>query len=173
MKNTKKNIAIIGSTGSIGTQALEVIASHKDLFEVEVLTAKNNSDLLITQAKIFMPNAVVIVNEQKYDEVNNALSDLNIKVFSGKESLDGIVESENIDVVLTALVGYSGLRPTINAIKSGKNIALANKETLVVAGKLIMDLCLKHNVSIFPVDSEHSAIFQCLCGESSNPIEKI
>ena len=173
MKKTKKNIAILGSTGSIGTQALEVIASHKELFKVEVLTARNNSDLLIAQSKIFMPNTVVIVNEQKYAEVNNALSDLNIKVFSGKGSLDDVVENENIDVVLTALVGYSGLKPTINAIKSGKNIALANKETLVVAGKLIVDLCLKHNVSIYPVDSEHSAIFQCLCGESSNPIEKV
>ena len=173
MTKRKKNIALLGSTGSIGVQTLEVIESHKDLFEIEVLTANNNSELLITQSKKFMPNTVVIVNEQKYDEVNKALSVLNIKVFSGKKSLEGVVENENIDIVLTALVGYSGLKPTINAIKSGKNIALANKETLVVAGKLIVDLCLQYDVSIYPVDSEHSAIFQCLNGESLNPIEKI
>ena len=173
MTKRKKNIALLGSTGSIGVQTLEVIESHEDLFEIEVLTANNNSELLIAQSKKFMPNTVVIVNEQKYDEVNKALSVLNIKVFSGKKSLEGVVENENIDIVLTALVGYSGLKPTINAIKSGKNIALANKETLVVAGKLIVDLCLQYNVSIYPVDSEHSAIFQCLNGESLNPIEKI
>jgi len=169
----KKKIAILGSTGSIGTQALEVISQNPSLFEVEVLTAKNNSSLLIEQAKIFKPNMVVITNEKKYNEVNRALFNLGVKVFSGAESLQDVVESDSIDVVLTALVGYSGLKPTINAIKSGKNIALANKETLVVAGQLITSLCEEYNVKIYPVDSEHSAIFQCLVGEAYNPIEKI
>jgi len=169
----KKNIAILGSTGSIGTQALEVISEHPSLFEVEVLTANNNSLLLIEQAKKFKPNIVVISNEEKYKEVNDALFILGIKVFSGKSSLEDVVEVENIDVVLTALVGYSGLKPTIRAIKAGKNIALANKETLVVAGELITGLCKDFNVQLYPVDSEHSAIFQCLVGEKYNPIEKI
>ena len=169
----KKQIAILGSTGSIGTQALEVISEHSDLFEVEVLTANNNSDLLIEQAKKYKPNTVVITNEDKYKEVNNALFDLGIKVFAGQQSLEEVVEGENIDVVLTALVGYSGLKPTIRAIKAKKNIALANKETLVVAGDLITKLCQEYGVSIYPVDSEHSAIFQCLVGEQYNPIEKI
>jgi 1-deoxy-D-xylulose-5-phosphate reductoisomerase len=169
----KKNIAILGSTGSIGIQTLEVIKVHADLFNVEVLTANNNSSLLISQAKKFKPNAVVIVNEQKYTEVNNALKILGIKVFTGAESIDQIVTSDEIDVVLTALVGYSGLKPTISAIKSGKKIALANKETLVVAGELITRLCAKHKSLLYPVDSEHSAIFQCLVGEEKNQIEKI
>ena len=140
----KKGIAILGSTGSIGIQALEVISDNDDLFDVEVLTANENSQLLIKQAKLYNPNSVVIINENKYDEVYSALNPLNIKVYSGKNSLEQIVESEKIDVVLTAVVGYSGLMPTINAIKNGKKIALANKETLVVAGKLISQLCLKH-----------------------------
>ena len=169
----KKNIAILGSTGSIGIQTLEVIKVHTDLFNVEVLTANNNSSLLISQAKKFKPNAVVIVNEKKYTEVNNALKFLGIKVFTGAESIDQIVTSDEIDVVLTALVGYSGLKPTISAIKSGKKIALANKETLVVAGELITRLCAKHKSLLYPVDSEHSAIFQCLVGEEKNQIEKI
>jgi len=169
----KKGIAILGSTGSIGIQALEVINENSDLFEVEVLTANENSQLLIRQAKKYVPNSVVIVNEKKYDEVFSALNPLNIKVYSGKDSLEQIVISEKIDVVLTAVVGYSGLLPTINAIKNGKKIALANKETLVVAGELITRLCLEYGVEIIPVDSEHSAIFQCLVGEEKNPIEKI
>ena len=169
----KKRIAILGSTGSIGIQALEVISENNDLFDVEVLTANENSRLLIKQAKIYNPNSVVIVNENKYDEVYSALNPLNIKVYSGKNSLEQIVESEKIDVVLTAVVGYSGLIPTINAIKNGKKIALANKETLVVAGELITRLSLKYGAEIIPVDSEHSAIFQCLVGEEKNPIEKI
>ena len=169
----KKGIAILGSTGSIGIQALEVISENNDLFDVEVLTANENSRLLIKQAKIYNPNSVVIVNENKYDEVYSALNPLNIKVYSGKNSLEQIVESEKIDVVLTAVVGYSGLIPTINAIKNGKKIALANKETLVVAGGLITRLSLEYGAEIIPVDSEHSAIFQCLVGEEKNPIEKI
>ena len=169
----KKGIAILGSTGSIGIQALEVISKNSDLFEVEVLTANENSQLLIRQAKKYIPNSVVIVNEKKYDEVFSALNPLNIKVYSGKDSLEQIVISEKIDVVLTAVVGYSGLLPTINAIKNGKKIALANKETLVVAGDLITRLCIEYGAEIIPVDSEHSAIFQCLVGEEKNPIEKI
>ena len=169
----KKGIAILGSTGSIGVQALEVVGKNIDLFEVEVLTANENSQLLIKQAKDHKPNAVVIVNEKKYDEVFSALNPLNIKVYSGKNSLEQIVVSEKIDIVLTAVVGYSGLLPTINAIKNGKKIALANKETLVVAGELITRLCLEYGAEIIPVDSEHSAIFQCLVGEEKNPIEKI
>ena len=172
MKN-KKRIAILGSTGSIGTQALEVIAEHPNLFEVEVLTANNNSALLIEQANKFKPNAVVITNDDKYKEVDDALFKLGVKVFSGQQSLEDVVEGENIDIVLTALVGYSGLKPTIRAIKAKKNIALANKETLVVAGDLITKLCQEYGVTIYPVDSEHSAIFQCLVGEPYNPIEKI
>tara|TARA_B100000214_G_scaffold2757_1_gene2113 strand:+ start:1509 stop:2657 length:1149 start_codon:yes stop_codon:yes gene_type:complete len=169
----KKKIALLGSTGSIGTQTLEVILQHPDLFEVEVLTANNNSTLLIEQAKKFKPNTVVIGNKEKYNEVNDTLNPLNIKVFAGEESLVDVVEGENINLVLTALVGYAGLKPTIQAIKAKKNIALANKETLVVAGDLIMRLCKKFGVKLYPVDSEHSAIFQCLVGEGENPIEKI
>ena len=173
MEVKKKKIAILGSTGSIGTQALEVIFEHSNLFEVEVLTANNNSKLLIEQAIKFKPNTVVITNEEKYKEVDDALFKLGIKVFAGQQSLEEVVEGENIDVVLTALVGYSGLKPTIRAIKAKKTIALANKETLVVAGDLITKLCQENSVKIYPVDSEHSAIFQCLVGENYNPIEKI
>ena len=173
MTDNKKHIAILGSTGSIGTQALDVIEANKDLFVVEVLSANSNSDSLIKQALKFNPNAVVIVDETKYQEVFDALSNQDIKVYAGKEALAQVVEMEDIDMVLTALVGYSGLNPTISAIKAKKNIALANKETLVVAGALITGLAKKNGVSIYPVDSEHSAIFQCLVGEFHNPVEKI
>ena len=169
----KKHIAILGSTGSIGAQTLEVVDHHPSLFEIEVLTANNNSELLIKQAIKYRPNCVVIANEKKYNEVSEALLNFNIKVFAGENSLEEVVEMEGIDVVLTSLVGYSGLKPTIAAIKKSKTIALANKETLVVAGKLISELCLKHKATIFPVDSEHSAIFQCLNGEGHNSLEKI
>lgn len=173
MDKTKKHVAILGSTGSIGTQALDVIEANQDLFEVEVLTANSKSELLIQQALKYKPNAVVIVNENKYDEVKDALGSSDIKVYAGVESLSQVVEMDTIDVVLTALVGYSGLKPTINAIKAKKSIALANKETLVVAGSLITALAKENGVNIYPVDSEHSAIFQCLVGEFHNPIEKI
>jgi 1-deoxy-D-xylulose-5-phosphate reductoisomerase len=169
----KKGIAILGSTGSIGTQALEVIESYPEYFDLQVITANSNADLLIEQAKKFQPNAVVIVDDASYQKVKTALWDEPIKVFSGSDSLQQIVTSSEIDVVLTALVGYAGLKPTIEAIKAKKTIALANKETLVVAGELINQLALENNVMIYPVDSEHSAIFQCLTGESGNPIEKI
>ena len=169
----KKGVAILGSTGSIGVQALEVISEQDGLFTVEVLTANENCDLLINQAKKYKPNSVVIVNEKKYQKVFSELNPLNIKVYAGSESLSQIVDSDEIDIVLTALVGYSGLLPTINAIKNRKKIALANKETLVVAGSLIKNLCEENSTEIIPVDSEHSAIFQCLVGEESNPIEKI
>ncbi|ERM84395.1 1-deoxy-D-xylulose 5-phosphate reductoisomerase [Rhodonellum psychrophilum GCM71 = DSM 17998] len=169
----KKRIAILGSTGSIGTQTLEVIKNHLDKFEVEVLTAQNNADLLIAQAREFLPNCVVIVNEDHYPKVKEALLPINIKVYTGEKALNQVVEMDTIDVVLTALVGYSGLIPTIHAIKSGKQIALANKETLVVAGEMITKLAKEYAVNIYPVDSEHSAIFQCLVGEFHNPIEKI
>jgi len=171
--SNKKSIAILGSTGSIGTQALEVIKSHPDHFQVEVLTAQNNVDLLIQQSIQFRPNAVVIGNDAFYDKTFNVLDPLGIKVYSGEKSLASVVQMETIDVVLTALVGYAGLLPTIKAIESGKHIALANKETLVVAGELITSLAQKKGVNIYPVDSEHSAIFQCLVGEFHNPIEKI
>ena len=169
----KKRIAILGSTGSIGTQALEVVRKNKNLFEVEVLTAQDNADLLIAQALEFIPNAVVIGNEELYDKVSAALAPADIKVFSGLKSIASIVEMESIDIVLTALVGYSGLQPTINAICAGKSIALANKETLVVAGELVTRLAIEKRVDIIPVDSEHSAIFQCLAGEFHNPVEKL
>lgn len=168
----KRNIAILGSTGSIGTQALDVIREHKDEFEVYALTANNNADLLITQAREFMPEVVVIANEEKYAYVKDALSDLPLKVWCGCDAIAQVVESEPINMVLTAMVGYSGLKPTINAIKAKKAIALANKETLVVAGELITNLAIENKVPILPVDSEHSAIFQCLNGENSQ-IEKI
>jgi 1-deoxy-D-xylulose-5-phosphate reductoisomerase len=171
--NRKKGIAILGSTGSIGTQALEVIESYPEKFDLQVLTAHANADLLIQQAKKFQPNAVIIVDESKYQQVKDALWGEDIKVFCGVDSLCQIVTNSEIDIVLTALVGYAGLRPTIEAIKAKKTIALANKETLVVAGSLINKLALENNVSIYPVDSEHSAIFQCLTGEQFNPIEKI
>jgi 1-deoxy-D-xylulose-5-phosphate reductoisomerase len=173
LDSIKKNIAILGSTGSIGRQTLEVIGKHPDQFQVEVLTSNNNSELLVEQSKRFKPNAVVIVNDNEYEFVKNELTGLNIKVFSGVKSLASIVEMETIDMVLTALVGYSGLLPTVNAIKAGKEIALANKETLVVAGEWITSLAREAGVNIFPVDSEHSAIFQCIVGEFHNPIEKI
>jgi 1-deoxy-D-xylulose-5-phosphate reductoisomerase len=173
LEHTKKHIAILGSTGSIGTQALEVIEAHPESFQVEVLTAQNNADLLIEQAKKFNPNAVVIVNEDAYQKVKDALLPLSIKVYAGENALESIVQMDSIDLVLTALVGYSGLKPTLKAIGSGKSIALANKETLVVAGELVTQLAKSKGVNIFPVDSEHSAIFQCLVGEFHNPIEKI
>jgi 1-deoxy-D-xylulose-5-phosphate reductoisomerase len=173
LEETKRHIAILGSTGSIGTQALEVIALHSDWLEVSVLTAHHNADLLIQQARQFVPNAVVIANKALYTKVRDALEDLPIKVYAGEDALEQVVAMEEIDIVLTALVGFSGLRPTLNAIRNGKHIALANKETLVVAGKLVTDLAKQHRVSILPVDSEHSAIFQCLVGEQNNPIEKI
>lgn len=169
----KKKIAILGSTGSIGTQALDVITAHPELFEVEVLTAQRNADLLIQQAVKFKPNVVVIGEESLYDKVNLALDPLDIKVYCGQNALNSVVQSESINVVLTALVGYCGLLPTINAIKAGKTIALANKETLVVAGDIVTALAIEHKVDILPVDSEHSAIFQCLVGEYVNPIEKV
>ncbi len=169
----KKHIAILGSTGSIGTQALEVVAAHPEKFGVEVLTAQNNADLLIEQAKKFKPNAVVIGNEDYYNQVKEALIPLDIKVFAGESALASVVQMDTIDLVLTALVGYAGLKPTIKAIEAGKTIALANKETLVVAGELVTQLARSKGVNIYPVDSEHSAIFQCLVGEFDNPIEKI
>lgn len=173
MTTDKKHIAILGSTGSIGTQALEVVEQHASYFQVEVLTAQNNAPLLIEQAKKFKPNAVVIVNEDHYQQVKEALLPLDIKVFAGENALASVVQMDTIDLVLTALVGYAGLLPTIKAIESGKTIALANKETLVVAGELITALARDKGVNIYPVDSEHSAIFQCLVGEFYNKIEKI
>lgn len=167
----KKHIAILGSTGSIGTQALQVIEEHPDLYEAYALTANNNVDLLIQQARQFLPEAVVIANEEKYTFLKDSLSDLPIKVYAGDDALCQIVESQPIDIVLASMVGYAGLRPTINAIKSRKVIALANKETLVVAGELINSLANEYKVPILPVDSEHSAVFQCL--EMNNKIEKI
>lgn len=169
----KRNIAILGSTGSIGTQALDVVRANPMVFGVEVLTAQSNADLLIKQALEFNPNAVVIVDEAKYPLVKEALANTDIKVFTGAASLEQVVEFDNIDIVLTALVGFAGLKPTIAAINAGKPIALANKETLVVAGQLITQLAQQKGVNILPVDSEHSAIFQCLVGEFHNPIEKI
>ena len=168
----KRHIAILGSTGSIGTQALDVISQHSDLFEVELLTANNNSSLLIEQALKFKPNAVVICNKELYSTVFEALDKEDIKVFAGIESANELVKGSNIDIVLAAMVGFSGLEPTINAVKSGKVIALANKETLVAAGSIITKLAKEHNSPILPVDSEHSAIFQCLQGESAQ-IEKL
>ena len=167
----KKQIAILGSTGSIGTQALKVIAEHPDLYEAYALTANNKVDLLIEQARQFRPEAVVIANPDKYLQLKEALSDLPIKVYAGADALAQIVESGPIDIVLTAMVGYAGLRPTMNAIKAGKVIALANKETMVVAGELVKALAAQYRVPILPVDSEHSAIFQCL--ELNNPVHKI
>ncbi len=167
----KKQIAILGSTGSIGTQALQVIEEHPDLYEAYALTAHNNADLLIAQARKFMPEAVVIANEDKYLTVKEALSDLPIKVYAGADALCQVVEAQPIDVVLASMVGYAGLRPTMNAIRAGKAIALANKETLVVAGDLINALATEYHTPILPVDSEHSAIFQCL--EVNNPLEKV
>lgn len=169
----KKRVALLGSTGSIGVQTLEVIRSHPDRFEVEVLTAQNNAELLVKQALEFIPNAVVICNEDKYRLVKEVLDPHGIKVYTGDQALAQVVEMDTIDVVLTALVGYAGLIPTLHAIEAGKNIALANKETLVVAGELVTRLARTKGVNIYPVDSEHSAIFQCLVGEFHNPIEKL
>jgi len=171
--HSKKRIAILGSTGSIGRQALEVVEANSEHFEVEVLTAQNNVELLIEQARKFKPNAVVIGNESFYELVKQALANESVKVFAGDNALLSVVQMEGIDLVLTALVGYAGLKPTIKAIESGKPIALANKETLVVAGDLITRLAREHRVPIIPVDSEHAAIFQCLAGEILNPVEKI
>lgn len=167
----KKQIAILGSTGSIGTQALQVIEEHPDLYEAYVLTANNKVDLLIGQARKFRPEAVVIANEDKYLQLKEALSDLPIKVYAGADAICQVVESQPIDIVLTAMIGYAGLRPTMSAIRAGKIIALANKETMVVAGELINALANEYHTPILPVDSEHSAIFQCL--EMNNPLEKI
>ena len=167
-----KRVCILGSTGSIGTQTLQVISEHPDLFEAYVLTANSRADLLIQQAKQYKPQCVVIADESKYNYVCEALTDEPIQVYAGPDALCQVVQMEPVDIVLTALVGFSGLRPTISAIKAGKPIALANKETLVVAGELITQLCLEHKVPLLPVDSEHSAIFQSLMGEES-PIEKI
>ena len=169
----KRKVAILGSSGSIGTQALEVIEEQAHLFEVEVLTVNRSADLLIEQAKKFKPNAVVIVDETQYQKVNDALFEEDIMVYAGAAALEQVVQFKQVDIVLTALVGYAGLKPTIAAINAGKDIALANKETLVVAGELVMNLAKEKGVNIFPVDSEHSAIFQCLTGEYMNPIEKI
>jgi 1-deoxy-D-xylulose-5-phosphate reductoisomerase len=168
----KKNIAILGSTGSIGVQAMEVIRQNPDVFSAEVLTAQSNADLLIQQAIEFLPNAVVIGSEEYYSKVREALHPFPVKVFAGADSLSQVVEIEEIDLVLNGLVGYSGLKPTLNAIRAGKNIALANKETLVVAGDLVMELAGHSHVLILPVDSEHSAIFQCLAGEKNKNIER-
>ena len=173
LEKPQKRIAILGSTGSIGTQTLEVVAQHQDRFAVEVLTANNNADLLIRQAGQFKPNVVVIGNETLYNKVYAALDPLDIKVYTGDNALNSVVQMDSVDIVLTALVGYSGLKPTIAAIEAGKPIALANKETLVVAGELITKLARDKGVNILPVDSEHSAIFQCLVGEFHNSIEKL
>jgi 1-deoxy-D-xylulose-5-phosphate reductoisomerase len=169
----KKNIAILGSTGSIGTQALEVIEANPSLFEVYALTAGNNVDLLISQARRFQPEMVVIANEQLYPRLKEALADLPVKTFAGADAIAQVAEMEPVDIVLTAMVGYAGLKPTIHAAKAGKRIALANKETLVVAGELINELCQQYRATIIPVDSEHAAIFQCLVGEGNNPVEKL
>ena len=169
---SKKKIAVLGSTGSIGTQTLDVISRHPDLFEAHTLTAGRNAELLIKQARAFKPDTVVIADDTQYNIVQEALSDLPIKVYAGADAVSQVVTSGDIDVVLTAMVGFSGLRPTVEAIKAGKTIALANKETLVVAGAIINRLALDNRVAILPVDSEHSAILQCIVGESS-PIRKI
>ncbi|MBK8846557.1 MAG: 1-deoxy-D-xylulose-5-phosphate reductoisomerase [Bacteroidetes bacterium] len=169
----KRKIAILGSTGSIGTQALEVVQANPDAFEVEILTAGSNVELLAEQAVRFNPNVIVIGSREKAEQLKSLVANYPIKVFSGDESIAQVVNSEDIDIVLTAMVGFAGLRPTIAAIKAKKNIALANKETMVVAGKIINDLAKQNHVAILPVDSEHSAIFQCMAGEWKNPIEKI
>ena len=169
----KKKIVILGSTGSIGTQTIDVIASNPDKFELFGITAHSNSELLINQARKYKPNFVIVTKDECYPIVKDALSNEDIKVFAGIDSVCDLVSMPSVDIVVTAMVGYAGLKPTISAVKAGKTIALANKETLVVAGELIKDLALKHHSPILPVDSEHSAIFQCLAGEITNPIEKI
>lgn len=168
----KKQIAILGSTGSIGTQALQVVEEHPDLYEVYALTANNRVESLIAQARKFQPEVVVIANEDKYAGLKEALNDMPVKVYAGMDALCQVVEAAPIDIVLTAMVGYAGLKPTMSAIRAGKAIALANKETLVVAGELVNELAQQYRTPILPVDSEHSAIFQCLVGEFGNPIEK-
>lgn len=173
MSENKKNIVILGSTGSIGTQALDVIEANPALFEVFALTAGNNVDLLIAQVRKFQPEIAVIANESLYPRLKDALSGMPVKVFAGADAIAQVASMEVVDIVLTAMVGYAGLMPTIAAVKAGKKIALANKETLVVAGELINDLCQQYRATILPVDSEHSAIFQCLTGEGDNPVEKL
>ncbi|MDR0384719.1 MAG: 1-deoxy-D-xylulose-5-phosphate reductoisomerase [Prevotellaceae bacterium] len=168
----QKRIAILGSTGSIGVQALEVVAEHPELFSIEAITANSNAELLVEQAKTFLPDAVVIANESLYRQVADALKEYPVKVYTGSAALEQIAGLGNVDIVLVALVGYSGLMPTVRAVKTGKTVALANKEALVVAGSLVMDLAERHNAQIIPVDSEHSAIFQCLAGEHA-PIDRI
>ncbi|HRD59079.1 MAG TPA: 1-deoxy-D-xylulose-5-phosphate reductoisomerase [Ferruginibacter sp.] len=169
----KKRIAIFGSTGSIGTQALEVIREHPNLFEVEILTAQTNDALLLKQALEFKPNAVVIGDETKYESVKTALAGTDVKVFAGEQSLEEVANFDTYDIMLAAIVGFAGLKPTLKAVQKGKLIALANKETLVVAGDIVMQQALENRAPVIPVDSEHSAIFQCLVGEARNPIEKI
>ena len=168
-----KGIAVLGSTGSIGTQALQVIGEHPEFFRLEVITAQSSSDLLIKQALHFRPDTVVIGKEEEYKKVSEALQDKGVKVFAGSDALDQVVEKEGIDTVLTALVGYAGLSPTLAAIDAGKDIALSNKETLVVAGELVTQRAKQKGVSLYPVDSEHSAIFQCLLGEEGNPLDRL
>lgn len=168
-----KRLAILGSTGSIGTQALEVVAAHPELFEIEILSAHSNAELLIEQALQFKPNAVVVTDEQKYGQVKEALSSAPVKVFAGSKSLEEVVQWDGVDMVLGAILGFAGLSSILAAIDAGKHIALANKETLVVAGELVMERANKKGVRIIPVDSEHSAIFQCLMGEDVNNIEKV
>lgn len=168
-----KRIAILGATGSIGTQTLDVIREHHDKYEAYALTAGKNADLLIAQAREFQPEVVVIADETLYEKVNTALADLPIKVWTGAEALCDVARLGNVDIVVTAMVGFAGLRPTIAAIEAHKTIALANKETLVVAGELITELAVRNRVAILPVDSEHSAIFQCLVGEDGNAIDKV
>ena len=172
-ENKKKRIAVFGSTGSIGTQALEVIDQHQDLFEVEILTAQTNANLLIEQAIRFTPNAVVIGDESRYEEVKTALIPKDIKVFSGENALEEAADFDTYDMMLAGIVGFAGLKPTLKAIEKGKAIALANKETLVVAGDIVMQMAYENRVPIIPVDSEHSALFQCLLGEARNKIEKV
>ncbi|MGJ7026166.1 1-deoxy-D-xylulose-5-phosphate reductoisomerase [Petrimonas sulfuriphila] len=173
MNDQKRKIAVLGSTGSIGTQALDVISRYPDRFEAYALVANNQVDRLLEQVRRFKPEVVVIANESKYAALKEALSDLPVKVWAGAEAIEQVVQNTEIDIVLTAMVGFSGLKPTISALKARKTIALANKETLVIAGELITRLALKNRAAILPVDSEHSAIFQCLNGEGSNEIEKI
>lgn len=169
----KKRIAIMGSTGSVGTQALEVIRSHAEILEVEILTAQTNADLLIQQALEFKPNAIVIGDESKYAAVKEALANTDVKVFTGESALEEVADFDTYDIMLAAIVGFAGLKPTLKAVAKGKVIALANKETLVVAGDIVMQMAVDNRAPIIPVDSEHSAIFQCLVGEARNPIEKI
>ena len=169
----KKRIALFGSTGSIGTQSLEVIRSHSDKFEVEILTAQTNDELLIKQALEFLPNAVVIGDETKYAKVKEALTATDIKVFAGETALEEVANFDTYDVMMAGIVGFAGLKPTLKAVSKGKIVALANKETLVVAGDIVMKTAVENRAPIIPVDSEHSAIFQCLVGEARNPIEKI